>query len=105
MGGNTLTRLSLTNGLVVGVEEDSDDVAHRPLFAVGFPKSSEDLFLAATRNCDKQTQKFPPGSIIGPGGVVPAKSDIGTSLRQSPAHSTGARGEDLHLVVPDKEES
>ena len=45
----------LTDGLVVGIKEDSDDVAHSPLFAVGFAKSSEDLFLAAIRNCDIHT--------------------------------------------------
>ena len=45
-----LKRFKLTDGLVVGVKEDSDDIAYGPLFAISFPKSSKDLFLAAKRN-------------------------------------------------------
>ena len=46
----------LTDGLVVGVKEDSDDIAHSPLFTVGFAKSSKDLFLTATRHFDVRTE-------------------------------------------------
>ena len=108
VGGGDTCGFLLTDGLVVGVKEDSDDVAHGPLFAVGFPKSPKDLFLAAIRNCDIHTIfvkcQSQPGSIIGPGGVVPTEGDIGAGIRQSPADGTGTRGQDLHLVVPGIEE-
>ena len=50
-GGYLWKGFLLTDGLVVGVKEDSNDVAHGPLLAVGFAKSPKDLFLAAIRNC------------------------------------------------------
>ena len=51
-GGYLWKGFLLTDGLVVGVKEDSDDVAHGPLFAIGFAESPKDLFLAAIRKCD-----------------------------------------------------
>ena len=39
--------LPLTNCLVIGVQEDADDISHRPLFPVRFPESAKDLLLAA----------------------------------------------------------
>ena len=39
--------LLLTNCLVIGVQEDADDISHRPLFPVRFPEAAKDLFLAA----------------------------------------------------------
>ena len=39
--------LPLTNCLVIGVQEDADDISHRPLFPVSFPEAAKDLFLAA----------------------------------------------------------
>ena len=39
--------LPLTNCLVIGVQEDADDISHRPLFPVRLPESAKDLLLAA----------------------------------------------------------
>ena len=55
-GGYLWKGFLLTDGLVVGVKEDSDDIAHSPLFTVGFAKSSKDLFLTATRLFDVRTE-------------------------------------------------
>ena len=41
--------LPLTNCLVIGVQEDADDISHRPLFPVSFSEAAKDLFLAARK--------------------------------------------------------
>ena len=50
--------LLLTNCLVIGVQEDADDISHRPLFPVSFPESAKDLFLAADERRFEKVQNF-----------------------------------------------
>ena len=50
--------LLLTNCLVIGVQEDADDISHRPLFSVRFPEAAKDLFLAARKEDLKKIKLF-----------------------------------------------